>query len=288
VDTRHLRPLPWRPWRFILLPLLSVAALAASPADTLRLTLQDAISTALHSSPAATQARLTRCEGTTTLAKGINNILPSVSGSVTYNLSSSDTSLSSSSIQNPKPAIQNSSSWSAGLSVNQVIFSPSAFSGLVTAAVRSSYSSVSARDQTARLVYDVTTDYLGLLKASKLREVAAAALERAQKYLEQVTEKKRLGMVSSVDLLRAQVQESQSRLDLLSSDRGLAVAQENLKATLGLDRRTPVAAAESLDAPAEFETSDPDSLMAEIMTVLFCTGQRRLLGLRQSGVLQLL
>jgi isopentenyl-diphosphate delta-isomerase len=28
-----------------------------------------------------------------------------------------------------------------------------------------------------------------------------------------------------------------------------------------------------------------DSLMAEIMTVLFCTGQQRLLGLRQPGIL---
>lgn len=231
--------------------LLFIIVPNARAADTLSLTLADAIALALKESPAATQAQLTSYEGASILARGINNLLPSVSGSITY--AGRDTGAS-----------RLAWTWSTGLSVSQVIFSPSAFSGLVSAAVRSSYSSISARNQTARLIYDVAADYLGLLKTSKLRQVASAALERAAKYLEQIEEKRRLGMVSSVDLLRARVQESQARLGLLSADRGLAVAQENLKATLGLDRLTPVAATESLDAPAEFEIADPDSLIREI------------------------
>ncbi len=232
----------------LLFALVLLVAAVPARADTLSLSLADAINTALRASPAATQAQLTRCDGAVTLAKGINNLLPAFSGSVGYDIVGSDSS----------------GPWSAGLSINQVIFSPSAYSGLVTATLRSSYSSTSARDQTAKLIYDVTADYVGLLKASQLRSVAAAALERADRYLVQSEEKRRLSMISAVDLLRAQVQGSQARIELLSSDRGLAVARENLKATLGLGRGDAVSAADSLTAPAEFAIADPDSLMAEI------------------------
>lgn len=225
---------------------LALMLSAPAAADTLELSLGDAVALALDRSPARTQADVTRASGSLTLVRGIAGLLPSPAGSVSYSTYDDD-----------RP-------WSAGVSLNQVIFSPSAYFGLAAAALSSGSQSLAARNARARLVYDVTVDYLDLLRSEKLREVAAAGLGRAQAYLDLVTEQRRLGLVTSVDLLRAQVRQSQARIQLLSSDNSFAVAEENFKATAGLGAATSVRAADSLERPSDFAVSDPDSLAGEI------------------------
>jgi outer membrane protein TolC len=141
---------------------------------------------------------------------------------------------------------------------------PSAFAGVVTSALRFAQSSISARDQQARIVYDATVDYLSLLKYTRLRDVAEAARQRAAEYLEVTRQKQVRGLASSIDLLRAQAQEAQARLGLLEAEQDLVVGMETFKATAGLGRNAVVVPTESLAAPAEFAVTDPDSLAAEI------------------------
>ncbi len=234
---------------FAALPGLSAAA--GVPADTLRLSLADAIQTALGQSPVSAQAAVTRTDGAITLARGINGMLPSVSGSVDYGWKH----------VGPDSTGQG---WTAGLTVNQVVFSPSAFASVVASAIRSAYSSTSARDQQAKLVYDATVDYLNLLKYSRLKDVAVAALRRASEYLELTREKERRGLASSIDLLRAEAQEAQARLGLLEAEQNLDVGTETFKATAGLGRNEVVVPIEELEAPAGFEVTDPESLAVEI------------------------
>ena len=231
---------------------LSVATASASPADTLHLTLSEALRIAISESPDAGSAVVTKSEGTTTLVRGIAGLLPTASGSVTYSV----TGGSAESIATKQ--------WTSALTINQVIFSPSVFTGVVTSAIRSSYSQTSARDQFARLAYDVTVAYLGLLTAGKLDESARSAVTRAAANLAVTQEKNRLGMVSTVDLLRVQVQESQARLSVIGADRALAAAQAGFRATVGLDRSVAVVATEPLEAPSGFAINDPDSLIRVI------------------------
>jgi outer membrane protein TolC len=231
------------------LPGLSTGA--DTPADTLRLSLADAIQTALGQSPVSTQAAVTRAGGAVTLARGINSMLPSVSGSVDYGW------------KHVGPD-STGRGWTAGLTVNQVVFSPSAFAGVVSSAIRSAYSSTSARDQQAKLVFDATVDYLNLLKYSRLQDVAVAALRRASENLELTKQKQQRGLASSIDLLRAEAQEAQARLGLLEAEQNFDVGRETFKATAGLGRNTVVVPTEELEAPAEFEVADPESLVAEI------------------------
>lgn len=234
---------------FAALPGLSAAS--DVPADTLRLSLADAIRTALGQSPVSTQVAATRTDGAVTLARGINNLLPSVSGSVDYGWKHTG----------PDSTGQG---WTAGLTVNQVVFSPSAFAGVVSSAIRSAYSSTGSRDQQAKLVYDATVDYLNLLKYSRLQDVAIAALRRASEYLELTREKERRGLASSIDLLRAEAQEAQARLGLLEAEQSLDVGRQTFKATAGLGRSTVVVPIEELETPAGFEVADPESLVTEI------------------------
>ncbi len=235
--------------------LLGVSSAATVPVDTLRLSLAGAIRTAVEQSPASTQAAVTRSDGAITLARGINGVLPAVSGSVGYGWEHEDDSAGT--------GVQ-SRSWTAALTVNQVVFSPSVFAGVVSSAIRLAYSRTSARDQQARIVYDATVDYLNLIKYSRLRDVATAALLRTDEYLELTREKQRRGLASSIDLLRAEAQEAQARLGLLKAEQDLGIGMETFKATAGLGRNTVVVPTESLETPGEFEVVDPDSLVGEI------------------------
>ncbi len=239
--------------------LLVLAALLpsarAAEVDTLRLSLAGAIRLAVDESPSAAQATLTRADGTVGLLRGVNSLLPSVSGSVGYGREYTGQVTGPDSVAD---------GWTAGLTVNQVVFSPSVFAGMVSSAVRCAYNSTSARDQQAKLVYDVTVDYLALLKYRRLLDVAAAAHGRSGENLELARNQQRLGMLSTVDLLRAEVQEAQTRLGLLEAEQELEVATLEFKATLGLGRATVVVPTEELAEPMEYDVSDPDSLVARI------------------------
>jgi outer membrane protein TolC len=238
-----------------LLLLVSLCTTAAATTDTLYLTLAQAMKLALTGSPNRTLASITRTDGALAMARGIDGLLPEVSGSVSYDAvggrsSGIDTA--------------GTGDWSSNFTISQVVFSPSAFAGLATAAMRCSYNATSAWDQFARLAYDATVDYLNLLQTTRLQEVADAALKRASGNLDLVEEKRRLGMVSDVDLLRAQVQESQARLGLLQADRNRVSAAANFNATAGLGRGVVVVPVESLTAPPGLEVGDADSLVSVI------------------------
>ena len=128
---------------FFALILLLVAATVvfASPADTLRLTLGDAIRIALTRSPSKVTAAVTRSQGAITLARGIGSVLPTVSGAISTEQSEGNKQWE----------------WASNITVSQVIFSPSVFSGLVSSALSYSSNRLSSQDQLATLVYNAVS-----------------------------------------------------------------------------------------------------------------------------------
>jgi len=235
---------------FFALILLLVAATVvfASPADTLRLTLGDAIRIALTRSPSKVTAAVTRSQGAITLARGIGSVLPTVSGAISTEQSEGNKQWE----------------WASNITVSQVIFSPSVFSGLVSSALSYSSNRLSSQDQLATLVYNVTVDYLNMLKTRKLWDVATTALVRAKRNFELVQKKQELGMVSSIDLLRAQVQESQAQLELIQAERNLTKANSEFIATAGIDREVAIVPVDEFIAPPDSEIVNPDNLVQEI------------------------
>ena len=238
------------------MPALLFALLIAAPVDTLELDLDAALRVALDGSPVRTEVSVSRTKSGSSLARGVTGLLPSVSATLGYSKSSS--------VLPESLRVGDDWNWTGTLSVNQVVFDPTVFAGVATGIVNSGYYAADARDKAARLVYDVTTDYLGLLKADLLREAAARSLARAEQNLKVVREKKRLGSASDIDLMQSEVQQSQAAIELLAADKALAVAQEQFKATAGIEDDVAVRATEELDEPAGFEVSDPDSLVADI------------------------
>jgi len=234
-------------------------ALAASMPDTLDLSLDDALRVALTRSPARTEVSVSRTQSASTLARGITGLLPTVTGSVGYAKSDAGQSILPESLRTGGEW-----SWTGNLTVNQVVFDPSVFAGLASSIVYSDYYATDARDRQARLVFDVTSDYLGLLKADLLRIAAAKAVARAEENLGLVSEKQKLGAASRIDVMRSEVQKSQADIDLLTSDKALIVASERFKSTAGIEDAGFVRPTEQLTEPSDFEISDPDSLLAEV------------------------
>ncbi len=237
--------------------LLALVVIAAP--DTLELSLADAFRQALATSPDRVEADVSGTQAGSQLARGIAGLLPTVSASVGYARSSAGSSYLPDTLQLPDDWY-----WTGSLTLNQVVFDPQVFAGLAGGIIYHGYYRADARDRRAKLVYDVTADYLGLLKARLLRDVADAALRRARENLRVVREKSRLGSASAIEVMRSEVQEAQAGIDLLGADRTLAAAGETFKATVGLDRDVVVRPVEELAEPSGFEVTDPDSLVALI------------------------
>ncbi|UCG44041.1 MAG: TolC family protein [candidate division WOR-3 bacterium] len=237
---------------------LLLALVAAAP-DTLELSLDDALRVAMARSPARTEVSVSRTQSASTLARGIAGLLPTVTGSVGYARSDAGQGMLPESLRTGEDW-----SWTGTLTVNQVVFDPSVFAGLASGVIYSDYYATDARDKQARLVFDVTSDYLGLLKADLLRSAAAKAVARAEENLGLVSEKQKLGAASRIDVMRSQVQKSQADIELLTSDKALAVASERFKSTAGVEDAVFIRPTEQLTEPSGFEISDPDSLLAEI------------------------
>ncbi len=235
-----------------------LALLVAAPADTLDLTLDQALRTALRLSPAQIQVRVAQTESASKLARGITDLLPTVSASVGYGHSESSFLPPDSFLLSP------SWGWTGTVSLNQVVFDPTVFARIATSVIYSGYHATDARDKQARLIYDVTADYLNLLKSHLLRDAATAALRRAEENLRIADARQELGAASRIDAMRSAVFESQAEIDLLRADRILATQQETFKATVGLDDPVPIRPVERLAAPADLDLPDPDSLLEEI------------------------
>ena len=236
--------------------LLFLALVSASP-DTLELSLGQALDAAMKQSPAQTQASASRLSSGIAAGRGINALLPAASGSLAYGkiqaqiLPGSDSTVTS-------------KGWDGTLTLSQVIFDPRVFAGVANSLIQAGYYSVDAQDKQARLIFDVTEGYLGLLGTRLLRDAAASAVDRAADNLKLNQEKLRLGAASRIDVMRSEVFKSQADIGLLTMEKTLAAANAGFIATVGISRNVVVKPTEQFSEPAGFEVSNSDSLVAEI------------------------
>ncbi|MEO0078474.1 MAG: TolC family protein [candidate division WOR-3 bacterium] len=226
--------------------------------DTLELSLSQALERALRLSPTAVEAQASRCASSIKLAQGITGLLPVPSASISRDRIQTRLSLL------PDSTISKTS-WSGSLTLNQVVFDPQVFAGVASAVVYSGYYAADAQDKKARLVYEVTRDYLAVLGAWLLRDAAASALDRAEDNLKLTQEKLRLGSASPLDVMRSRAFRSQAEVNLLSAEKALAMAQTTFLATAGITDDIVVKPTEQLSEPAGFAVQNRDSLIAAIV-----------------------
>uniref|UniRef100_A0A7C4GF37 TolC family protein n=1 Tax=candidate division WOR-3 bacterium TaxID=2052148 RepID=A0A7C4GF37_UNCW3 len=240
-----------------MLPLLLAGLIAATATTETDISLADALETALRSSPLRTEADAARLESAVRLGRGINALLPSVTGNLSYGSSTTPNPL------RPETSLT-VEGWTGTLNIGQVVFDPQVFGAVVSAFCYSGYHAAEAQDKNARLVLDVITDYLGLLNARLMRTAAAEALVRAEDNLNFVREKERLGSASRLDVLRSAAFRSQAQVTLAAADKAQAAANAALLATLGLTGEMTLNPTEELAEPPVLDTSDFAGLLAAV------------------------
>ncbi|MFO7650224.1 MAG: TolC family protein [bacterium] len=237
--------------------LFLLLSLVAAPADTLDLSLASALELAGHKSPARVEARVARFQSGLSAVKAGAALLPSASGNLGWAKTETRSPFNPDSLVTVE-------GWNGSLTLAQVVFDPAVFGSVAGSIVYAGYYAADARDKQARLVYDVTAGYLGLLRARLLRDAAASALERAGDNLLLARERERLGAAAGIEVMRAEVARSQAEMDLLSSDKALAAVNAAFLAAAGITERVVVRPTEELSAPSGFAFGDSDSLVAEI------------------------
>jgi len=237
--------------------LLLLFALVSAPPDTIALSLAEALDQALRGSPASTQASASRLSSGIAVGRGVNALLPAATGSLAYGRTESQVLPGFDSTVTTK-------SWDGSLTLSQVIFDPRVFAGVANSFIQAGYYSADAQDKQARLIFDVTSGYLGLLGARLLRDAAASAVDRADDNVRLNQEKLRLGAAARIDVMRSEVYKSQADIGLLTADKALAAANAGFLAVAGISRVVVVQPTEQLTEPARFEVANPDSLAAEI------------------------
>lgn len=221
------------------------------------ISLADALEIARRSSPLRAEVSAARLESAARLGRGINALLPSLSGNLSYGSSTSRIPL----LPDTSFTVKG---WTGTLTLAQVVFDAQVFGAVAGAFCYSGYYAAEAQDKQARLVLDVVTDYLGLLNARLLREAAAEALTRADANLNFVREKERLGSASRLDVLRSAAFRSQAQVSLATAEKAEAAANAALLATLGITDEVALHPTEQLTEPPAFDTSDFAVLLAEV------------------------
>ncbi|MBK7369301.1 MAG: TolC family protein [Candidatus Eisenbacteria bacterium] len=234
----------------LLLALGTPARGAVAPAaDTLRLTLDDAVTRAVQYGDEARVARagVNIAEGQ--VREAFAAALPQVSGTLTYNrkfdsifrdLGGADdtTGIGSLFASTPFGAVHG---WTADVTATQLLWSGGRVGAGLSAAKAVRRASVADRDETiADVRMNARTAYLEAAYAAEVRRIAEEGLEQSRAHLKQVQLFRAQGSRSEYDLLQAQVDAANQEPAVVAARNAAALALLDLRRALNLPLTQPL------------------------------------------------
>jgi len=148
--------------------------------------------------------------------------------------------------------------YSAALTVRQPLYA----GGAITAQVQIARLAALLADQTVRaatqdVVYATETAYYNLLLSQHLVDISTEEVRAAKAHLEDVEKKRAGGVVSDFDVLRAQVELSNSEANLIRSKNAINLARANLIKDMGVSQGSDfVLSDEFTYAPVKFSMEE--------------------------------
>ncbi len=135
---------------------------------------------------------------------------------------------------------------------------PGDFFGSMGAHYKNSFAYYSFVEAQNSIVYEIAFQYLKTLMMQKLLESRKAGVMRTEKNLRLVEEKKALGLASKAEVLKAQVDYYQSKINILETKKEARVSALMLNNILGLSEKDSL----QLEEPEiEFEIPAKDSIL---------------------------
>lgn len=238
-------------WIAIIVCSIGATRLVAKSYDfTKPLTAEECVKIALEQSPSIIESRATVTEASAGKQSAWSALVPQVSAQGSYSKSGPITEAY---IVNSKGQLvpNHGENYSGSLSATQTLFNVGAFAQVAQA--NKSFEAAKAGEVGARqlLAYNVKQAYYAVVSARKTVQADTAAVEQNTEQVKVTAEMKQVGSAALVDLLKVQVQLSQSKTDLLTAENGEAVARANLCAAMGIDVNTPVQVMDSVSYEAQ-------------------------------------
>ncbi len=224
--------------------LLAPALGAQQRADTLRLTLEDAVARALRSSDesriADAQVELAEAAVTSARAAGLPQLR--MNGSYQQVLKNARAEIVG--------ALFNQNYvYSSNLNVQQAIFQGGRIFAASQAAARSEQAAELTRDETrALLAVSLQAVYLNVLFTARIAEIQANNLRLADERLAQTEQLATAGRASRYDVLRARVERANLEPQLRDAEAARVAAELDLRRLLNLPPEQPLALTTTLDA----------------------------------------
>jgi outer membrane protein TolC len=154
--------------------------------------------------------------------------------------------------KNPDPlkiSMSTNNSYSAGLSLSQILFSAKVNTAIKIAKEYSNYTDQNAKTVREDIVLNVKKTYYGVLLTQRVVEATRQGLELAKATYDKLNKLYKEGMASEFDLLRAEVQVANTEPALSQAESQVVLAKNALKNLLGLNLEQDI----SLISKLEFE-----------------------------------
>jgi outer membrane protein len=145
----------------------------------------------------------------------------------------------------------NGALYSGSLSATQTLFDIGAFAQAYQSGKTLQGAKAGEAGARQLLAFNVKQAYYNVVKARKTVQADQAAVDQSTEQEKLTAEMKRVGSAALVDLLKFQVQLSQSKTDLLTAQNGEAVARASLCAAMGIDVNSPVQVIDSVSYEAQ-------------------------------------
>ncbi len=219
---------------------------AASPYDTLRLSLDDAVRRALAESPEARIARAGVGVAEGQVHEAMASALPQITGSVNYDrrFASAFQGLSGDTLFGPifaHSAFAAIHNWTVDLTASQTLWSGGRVEAAWAGARHARVAARATRDESlADVGLSVRSAYLEAQYARDVQAIAEEGLAQARAHLDQVKKQREQGARSEYDLLQAQVDAANQEPAAVAARNGAEQALLRLRRLLDVDMSRPV------------------------------------------------
>ena len=213
-----------------------VMFLSTTSADTLTLTVEEAIDFALHQNPEIAQLTIAYEKSETQVGQAISSFYPNVTASGYFAYITDVPVIEFDSIPIPFGSNEN---YGLRLSLRQVLFTwGKLYNAYKISDLASDIAELSLIRKRQEVRYSVTDAFYGILVLEEYTQQARASLEQLERFAASVETRFKAGLVSRFDLLRAQVQVENLKPQVIQAENTLNLAREGFKLLLGIDLET--------------------------------------------------
>ena len=245
------------------------------PADTIRLSLDEALGRAASLGEEVKLARTTVDFAGTQVKSARSAVFPTLDGSFNYTRTYASPfqvkSSATADTANPIAKLFGNlpfgrvNQYTANLTATQTLFSPRLGIAMRVANQFASATQFNLKEQMAEAEFQIRSAYVGALLAHELEASALEAVAQAQRFLE--SEKLRLsaGAGSELDVLRAEVAAENLRPQLVDAQNAASTSLLNLKRLINVPLSAPLALTTPLVAPAAASVTiiEPSTVVAD-------------------------